>query len=331
VTTKGNGWHRARSPSNDDGVIRYCEAVFSKEGLSKLEIARILGVSPATVTRRDKEARARRLIRTVYAPPPCVSLERELFRTLGPWGIQGVLVCEGGRAAVGSRAAKAFEDTSRNGQTVVLDGGRTVAGFVESLTDGLRERMRIIPLVADPASYDSSSYELMTRMAIKYRAAVWCGKLPYWKSPALRPIHDQIHRAALQANFIVLGAGPWRRSFTALQFVEHLGLETDRLLLRYRGKVCAVVGYCGLREDGSHRRIPEVYRRLQRSLDYSELKRLAASSRCTSMLLAATRDKLDPVLASIRARICNLLVVDEELAFDLARCCRKSKLVLPAN
>jgi DNA-binding transcriptional regulator LsrR (DeoR family) len=307
----------AGSQQFSEPLRKYCRLVTGSHPPSHQQIARALNVSGATVTRLKKDARKLNLIQIVYFPPQVQKLERGLHRRLRRHGICRVLVTEGDRIEVGHRAARLFEEIARDGATVVLDGGKSVACFIEALEQGRLSGVEIIPLVADPASYESSSYELMTRMATKYPVRVHCGKLPYWRSRELNKIARQVQKQASRADFIVLGVGPWNPSFTALEFVKHLGLNSKDLHKGYRDAVSAVVGYCAVGSEGQRVSVPEFEKKLPRSLSFSAMRALAATSRCTSMLLASGREKADPVLAAVRARACNTLVLDGELASHL--------------
>jgi DNA-binding transcriptional regulator LsrR (DeoR family) len=237
----------------------------------------------------------------------------ELEHRVAGFGVRRVEVV-GCAHSVGHAAARFFEREAKSGQTLVLDGGKTVGAFVEALASHAFERMTIIPICADPASCEIAAYELVTRVAVKYPIAGTCEKLPYWHGPHLDEIHDRIRRRARKADFVILGAGPWQRHYTALDFVKHLGLDSEAIYAKYRGRVCGVVGYCAVARDGHHVTLKEIDERLPRSLDFDDLKRMAESNRCRCILVAAGARKVEAVTAVLAARVVNTLILDRRLA-----------------
>src|SRR5205823_3469598 len=113
------------------------------------------------------------------------------------------------------------------------------------------------------------------------------------------------------ADFLFLGTGPWRKGFTALDFVTHLGLDRSDFLAKHRS-IVAMCGYLGLSRDGQQIPLEELEKIMPRSLTFEEMQTLAASGGCRAVLLAATRNKLDPVICVIKARLCNALFLDHE-------------------
>lgn len=308
-----------REPRCSERLLQYCRLVTGSRPPSHRTIARLLKVSEATVARLKKDARRLKLVQILYFPPEVRRLERELYSSLRQYGIRRILVTEGDRLEVGNRAARFFEARARDGATVVLDGGKSVACFIEALAYNRMSAVRIIPMVADPASYENSCYELMTRMATKYPSRVRCGKLPYWHSKELDTIAGEVQTQASRADFVVLGVGPWDPSFTALQFAKHLGLNCTQLHEKYRDSVAAVLGYCAIGSTGIHVVVHEIEKKLPRALDFTRMQTLASSTRCTSLLLASGHEKADPVLAAVRGRACNVLVLDHDIAAHLLK------------
>lgn len=300
----------------DPSLFAVCHHLSLDEPHSQKEIARELNLHESKVSRLAKQARAQRFLRSVFAPPIDQRLQDQLRRSLLPRGVRKVLVAETAEA-VGHTAARWFEKHARSGQGVVLDGGKTVGSFVESLARNVFENMEIVPICADPASYEASAYELMTRMAMKYPVKVKCQKLPFWRSRHLRSIHEQVRKRARRARFVFLGTGPWKDPFTALRFVEHLGLNHRTLERKYQARVCAAVGYCAVSSDGRHVPIKEIDERLPRSLEFGDLRRLAGGTRCNCVLLASGAEKCQAILAVLAAGVCNTLITDRDLASRL--------------
>lgn len=282
-----------------------------EEKRSEKEIAKALRVSNSTVSRYLNYARQIGLVHIAVSPRPNIALGKQLEGYVAGFGVSKVIVAGTSLPAVGQAAARLFEACGKRRVTAVLDGGLTLSSFVEALFPGVFEQVTIVPICADPASYPVSAYELMARMATKYPVA-HCMKLPHLKGKLLEPLHRSARKAAEQADFIFLGTGPWQGGFTALNFVRHLGLNPNRLRSKYR-RVAGVCGYCALDAAGKQIAMREVDRRLPRSLTFPQLRRMASSG-CTVAVLAASGKKLKPLLAVLMARMCNTLILDEELA-----------------
>jgi hypothetical protein len=101
--------------------------------------------------------------------------------------------------------------------------GRTIENFVSSVDGRYLANLTVIPICADPPSYECSASELATRLSVACRAGSRCVRPPYHYSPLLKPHLGVVRDAARRADFVFLGVGPWRRNFTALEFVRHLG------------------------------------------------------------------------------------------------------------
>lgn len=279
--------------------------------LNQKTIANQMQVSPATVSRLLGVARTAGLVRIQLFPPPNIELAEKLQQHLLRFGIQKVHVAPPSREAVSQLAARDFESRIRENSRIVLDGGLTVAGFVRALEIAFCNRATIIPLCADPPSYDVSAYELMTLMASKCVQAN-CKKIPYKTGKFLDPIHKKVQQEALQADYVFLGVGPWEKSFTALENVRHLNIDPEALQRQYPG-VIAVCGYCALDERGELVTIPELDTEMPRALGFEQLKTLALG-KTELVVLAASATKLSAIEVVLRARMCNCLVLDEELA-----------------
>jgi DNA-binding transcriptional regulator LsrR (DeoR family) len=95
-----------------------------------------------------------------------------------------------------------------------------------------------------------------------------------------------------------------------------LGLRPEILHRKYRN-IAAICGYLALDEEGHYIDVPEVGKRMRHTLNYNNLKRMSRSQACKTVLVAATRDKLRPAIAVLKANICNTLIIDEELGEGL--------------
>ncbi len=313
------------APPLDMQAFRVAELYYVL-GASQGEIARELDLSPSSVSRLLDHARRHRLVQFLVTPPLHAQLIQLLLAALQQRNlssIRRVLVADGaGRALVGYAAARHFEATAPANTTLVLDGGWTVRDFVTALAPQGRRRVTIIPIAADPPSYKISAFEMATLLAAK-TVMHNLQRVPHLvhlkpRSPFLRRKHAEIAGIAKQANVVVLGIGPWQKHFTALEFVQDLGLHPEALKRKpqYRN-VVAVCGYFPLTGAGEHVRVKEIAVVLPHALTFDALGAVARHRDNQVLLLAASAEKAAPVLAAIRAGMCNTLVLDKPLAVAL--------------
>ncbi len=294
--------------------LSICKFHFT-DGLSYQEIHDRTGLSPSTISRAITEAKKEKLVQIAIRPPlnhqQGIQLE-EAFRNKG---IRRVIVA-GRYGNVAQAAARFFESEGRSCATVVLDGGKTVRDFVLEVSDRVFDALTIIPISADPPSYETSAYEIMTLFAFKIPNAKR-GRLPNHKKPRLQPILDGIRSDARRADFVFLGAGPWKPDYTALEFVKHLGFEPSALRSDHPEIFC-VCGYCAMNVEGEPIPLPaDLEDMMPRALDFEDLRHLAASRSRTVALLAAGAEKSETVRTVVKSGICNTLIIDGPLAAGL--------------
>jgi DNA-binding transcriptional regulator LsrR (DeoR family) len=297
--------------------------LYYRHGEPQRKIAQELGVSPSTVSRLLEAARAHGLVHFVLSPPghdPLSHLLQTKLRRLGH-PIRTVLVADGeGRALVGYAAARHFEGTAPERTTVVLDGGWTVADFVSALPPQTRRRVTIVPIAADPPSYRISASELMTVLAAKcvFHSLQKIPHLVYLNPGAfLQNKYDAVVRAARDADFVVLGVGPWQPGFTALEFVQDLGFRPEAFSRRKGRRIAAVSGYLPLTAGGELVPLREIEPYLPRAIGLEALRGLARRADRQLLVIAASEAKAGAVLAAVRAGLCNTLVLDRPLALAL--------------
>ena len=288
-------------------------------GKSQKQIAKERGVHASTVSRWIQDAHDLGIVHISLCPPTNETLRSSLLENLYRQGVDEILVCSKGRSQVAQATARYFESIAVSGSTVVLDGGKTVEIIVDSLRQNLFQKMTIIPIAGDPPSYDVSAYELSSRMARKYPIESTCKKPPVWKEPNLDPMHNAVCDAARNANFILLGAGPWKKDYTALEFVQHLGVTTKDAE-RDNSKAAAVVGYLVLDKNGAWLNPAMIDSKMRRCIEYKRIQELASKPEtCRSIVIAHGADKAESVFIAIKARLINMLVIDEPLAIELGK------------
>jgi DNA-binding transcriptional regulator LsrR (DeoR family) len=314
-------------PERVKRALAVCDLCYCRR-LKQNEIAARLGISQSTVTRDLEFALDRGFVRMTLHPPPDLETAQALQKILVTEGIRRVVLIRGSASSVGQAAARFFEEHAQNQATVVLDGGWTVSFFVESLGGGEFEGCSIVPIAADPPSYEISAYDLITRMAVKFRGSV-TAKLPHLRGSFLDESRAAIVEKAKRANFVFLGTGPLVPGNTALDFVQHLGLSPEEVRTCHPNVAC-MCGYLAFDEAG--RPIPlyeKLTDRLQRALEFDDLVTLAAGD-CHVVLLASSEAKLPAVMSVIKARICNTLIVNDDLGAALLRNWRAGAGVAPA-
>ena len=295
-------------------ILKICRSYYEQE-LTYEEIEKETGISKPSISRLIREATEAKVVRITVVAPLEIRQAEQLEDSLKVDGIIRVIVA-GRHGTVGEAAARHFERHGRPGATIVLDGGLTVEAFVDQLSDEAFDGLTIVPICADPPSYKVSAYELMTRLAVKIPNAR-CEKLPHFKKPLLKPIHDRIIEKAQQADFVFLGSGPWKRGCTASEFVQYLGFDPETMRSD-NPRIACLCGYCAMDANGEPIALPdELEEMLPRALGFADLRRMAGEPQRTVALLVAGEEKSETVRCVLRARICNTLIIDSKIATAL--------------
>lgn len=312
----GNPREAEANRQRSEKALKACE-LYYVEHLSQKEIAKQLKISPASVSRLLRYGRDVGLVRVSICPPNHLQRARQLRTMLGKYGVRDIVVAGTARKHVGCAAAAYFETHGASGDIVVLDGGLTVGAFVDAFPTGVFRAMTLVPICADPPGYDASACELAARLSTKFSEPTRKSIPQYRGRERLDKIYSEVVAIAHAARFVFLGTGPWRPGFTAMEFIEYLGLDPRKVRQRKR-HIVALCGYCAIDRDGRHVPLKPVDEKMPRSLQFEDLRALAQSDKCWVILLAHSDEKRDAVLSVMKARLCNTLIIDEELANALA-------------
>lgn len=317
--SSGAGADTHDANKHDADAFRAAELYYLHEQ-SQATIAAELKISVASVSRLLDYARSKQLVQFVLVPPFHRLLGQALEERLASRGVRKVLVTEAdGRGVVGHAAAWHFEKTAPSSPTILLDGGWTVRDFVVAVPRQAHRAVTLLPVAADPPSYRISASELITLFASKC-LHVQVHKVPHLAnivgSPLLKARHRKIKLMAAKADFIVLGIGPWKVNFTALDFVADLGLS-PRTWKKRHSDIVAVSGYYPLSAQGDCVTIDDLETYLPHALPFEELRQIARRPDKQVLILAASADKCTAVTVALKARLCNTLVLDQSLAAAL--------------
>lgn len=241
-------------------------------------------------------------------------LEESLLPFVALHGVRRLRVVGDDTTTVGGLAADYFASNARNGDVVVIDGGRTVRSFVDAVTPIPFDRTTIVPMCADPPSYEASSYEAMTLMADRLQSH--CEKLPFHRGAILSDAYSRVRAVAQQARFVFIGFGPWTTEFMALSLAAQLGLEPEAFRSQYP-EVAATSAYFALDQNSRLLQLPELEARLPRSLMFDEMQALALKESCHVVLIGSGEAKVKALDIVLRAKICNTLIIDDVLAQSL--------------
>lgn len=287
--------------------------------IDQKDIAQIVGIKPPAVSRGIKRAKEKGFIQFGVAPPLEKSISAQLeTRLAAAFGIRKVLVtAHPGHDRVGYAAAAHFSNCVGAKATLVLDGGKTVEKFVEGLVQKAHCSLTVVPIAADPPSYDFSALEWMVRLSTKWKDCRLV-KIPHLANlkpsePLTRRLRD-VQEVARTADVIVLGIGPWRKGCTAQDFIGDLGLAVEDFPQATR----ALCGYFALNAEGANVPLEDLEKLMPHAIDFQTLQALAGDPSKHVMLLAASAEKAEAVQLALKARICNTVVIDLPLASSLA-------------
>ncbi len=298
--------------------------LFYREHISQKQIAKRLNISAASVSRFLEFARQNNLVQISIVAPVPVELAWRLSKHKRLQSVRRVEIAGRSRSQVGQAGAKIIEEWIASHRprpnelpTMVIDGGCTLAEMINFLSPRPETELQILPICADPPSYLTSAVELSATFAAKFRGAKLL-RVPAFTGPPLDPIHHAVQSAAKNASIIALGVGPWTLGKTALEFVRHLGKDPAKMRKEFK-QVQAVCGYCPLDEMGEYVRVPLIEERMPRAISFASIQERARDAQCLSILMANSKEKATAVLRAVDARLCNTLLVDEELAEELLK------------
>ena len=321
------------SGSSELRVIVQCLELYYHQGQSQKEIARVLGVSAATVSRLLKRAHDDGLVRVELDLPRAQALETALVQRYGLR--DAVVVSTGGRGDVreelGVAAAQYFEKITAHGMRVGLSCGFTLYQAVHALRERRLRDLVLYPLSGESTLklVDISPNTLVGMAAAKYRPHVTAYALPvqHLQSPRQllrerrRLLRDpeirRIYAGAQDVDVALVGIGligEQTPGFCAL--AEAYGVSVKRL--RQLG-VVGEINYQPFDADGRIVDRPELRALVQRVLavDGPRLQSLSRRDDRWVIAVAGGEGKDDAVRGALRGRFMNVLVTDQDVASAL--------------
>lgn len=307
----------AREPYSHEQLI-LAARLYYLDGLSQVEVGKLVNVSQAKVSRMLALAKERGLVRITVADyePRRSDLEEELGRLLGIEAIVirsiAGLAIENLRWSVGYFAASAVTGWLASARVVAIGGGRTLQGLVEHLAPrvpnpaiGLLLAQAMGNIDSSPGPYDA--VELARALAKR-----WDGTFLGINGPAIVPdgamaerllALDQI-RGVLEilghADLALVGVGTLENSV----FLERgILAAADIAVLRSAGAIGEILGRF---YDAGGSECVSPYRDRVVSLG---LEALRGISRRVGVVAGGDRSRA--VLAAIRGGLLNALVIDE--------------------
>jgi hypothetical protein len=262
------------------------------ENKSHKEVAQALKLTRRAVSESLDDARDAQLIKVL--PPPNEKLPKKLRERLGSRCPGNVVVHGDGMEGVAWAAARFFEDNAADGDCLVLDGGQTISRMIKSLQADRFKSIQTCPLVADLPIIPDSAYSAAQRVREKYSTCTPEVGPPHWLGrPKLEKIHADAKKFARDAKWVFLGTGPFKKSFTAYEILDSIGLEPERIVERVPD-IVGMVGYLAVARNG---RVEKLDDDLIRSLGDEEIRDKSRRKDHIVVLLADGAELLDPVLA----------------------------------
>jgi deoxyribonucleoside regulator len=305
-----------------DAQLILAARLYFLDGLSQSQIAKLVKVSQAKVSRMLALARERGLVRITVSEyePRDTALERKLGRALG---IEAIVIrsvpsqrVTEPRQMVGYFAARPVLDWFASANTVALAGGRTIQALVEHLKPPAAPRA--IEFVQAMGTIDSSPGPYDAVELGRTLARRWKGTFERLNAPALLPDADtcarllrleqiqHVVRRLAAADLALVGVG----TLTNSVFVERGVLNpTELASLRDAGAVGEILGRF-YNQAGEECATP--FRDRVVSLGLKELRKIARR-----VGVVAGTDRTDAIRAAIRGDLLSALIIDESGAAAL--------------
>jgi DNA-binding transcriptional regulator LsrR (DeoR family) len=312
-----------------------CLEMYYRERRNQREIAKVLEVSPATVSRLVQRAFDQGLVHVELDLPRLPRLEAALTQQYGLR--DAVVVAAGGRGdlreEVGRAAAAYFEAIARHGIRVGVSCGFTLYETIRQLQDRRFRNLALYPLSGESTLrlVDLFSNTLVGMMAAKYRPHVTAFALPIQHLASIaeidrvrrRLLRDaeirEIYETAQNVDVALVGIGMIAEQTPGFcSLAESYGVSVKRL--RQLG-VVGEINYQPFDHEGRIVDRPEL-RALMRRVLSVEGDRLQALSRRDDrhvVAIAGGRSKLEAVRGAVAGKFMNVLVTDEDVAAALLR------------
>lgn len=299
-----------------DEQLIFAARLYFVEGMPQAQVAKLVNVSQAKVSRMLALARERGLVKITVAEsePRSRELELKLKRELG---IEAIVIRSipgmqpiDLRRMVGHVAATPILDWIQSAKTVAIAGGRTMQALVEHLktppNSGPIEFVQAMGTIdASPGPYDAVEFGLAL-------ARRWRGTFVRLNTPAILPDAEtcsrlmnleqvqHVMRRLSKADLVLVGVGTLENSV----FVDRgvLGPK-DVEILRTASAVGEVLGRF-YSETGEECATP--FRDRVISLELANLKKIA---RRVGVVVGS--DRTAAVLAAIKGGLLNALAIDE--------------------
>ncbi len=310
-----------RLPYSDEQLIVAARLYFV-DGLSQVEIGKIVNVSQAKVSRMLALARERGLVRITVPEydPRNAGLEEKLRCALG---VEAVVIrsisglkTEDLRRTVGYFAAPVVSDWIKSARIVAVAGGRTIQAIVEQMKqppspDEIELIQAMGNIDSSPGPYDAA--ELVRKLAER-----WQGTFLTLNSPAILPDPEtcarflgleqirQVMGRLAKADLALVGVGTLSNSV----FVERniLG-PRDVKTLKAAGAVGEILGRF---YDAAGRECATAFRERVVSLGLHALRRIPKR-----VGVVAGADRTDAIRAAVRGGLLNAITIDESGATAL--------------
>ena len=310
-----------------------CLELYYRHARAQKDIARVLGVSAATVSRLLKRAFDDGLVRVELDLPRTQDLENALVHRFGLR--DAVVVATGGRGDIkeelGVAAAQYFEKVAGDGQAIGLSCGFTLYQTIRSLRERRLRDLRLYPLSGESTLklVDIFANTLVGMMAAKYRPFVTAYALPVQHLVSLAEIERArrrllrdpevrgIFQAACSVDVALVGIGMIAEQTPGFcSLAESYRVSVKRL--RQLG-VVGEINYQPFDADGRIVEGPEL-RALSRrilAVDGAELQRLSRRHDRYVIAVAGGKPKVEAIRGALRGRFLNVLVTDADVATGL--------------
>ena len=299
-----------------DDKLRLAARLYYLDGLGQTEVARLVKVSQAKVSRLLALARERGIVRISVAEyePRNAELERELIRKLRLDAVAVIKTAEGTSAEEARQAVAYFgspfaASLISSESVVAIAGGRTMRELVQHLPE---DRERRVTVVQAMGSVDSSVGPVDALELGRAVARRLCGFFLTLNTPAFVP--DKKTRDAFLAlpqirtvwkrlaetNVALVGIGTLDNSV----FVDRGVLNKDDLAkLAARGAVGEI---CGRFFDRNGRECDSPWRDRVMAIELDQLRRIP---QVVGMVAGA--DRSEAIAAAARGGLLKSLIIDE--------------------
>ncbi|MCB9420240.1 MAG: sugar-binding transcriptional regulator [Ardenticatenaceae bacterium] len=305
---------------SQEEMLVHVARMYYERGQTQAEIGRQFHISRSTVSRLLQEARDRNVVRISINYPwkRDYDLERQIFKHFQLREVRVLQSMDRPMAevfkGVGMLAAEYLDNCIRDGMTLGVSYGRSIAATIQQLNPSRHVDMTVVQILGALGSGNPliEGPDLVREIATLYGATY-----RYLFTPMIveseqtrnlllqEPYVQETLELGRSADVVILGIGAHAAESSGLIWTGYLN-QKDIAFLRSRG---AVGHMCAQHFDDQGRELDVTFNRRVISIGLDALRKIE-----TVIAIAGTQEKAPAILGALRGNYIDVLITDDKAA-----------------